>query len=146
MDRRVPNRTLDRKITMPSKVTMTVDLGPEVQAFIDEVKQAARTETGGLTIAKVSKLFTDAMHLAVYEVEKNVVLAGTQKKQVVIDTISQVYDIVTPYIPWPAFIAPFTILFKRQIKATVLLICDGAIESIVSRLPQPPVSNVKLAA
>lgn len=106
------------------------DFGTRIAGFIQSAKEKAKD---GLTLAEVGELFVALLQLAVVAA-KELSNPGVEKKAIVKEALSQLFDAVEPYLPIPFWAKPFWLLLKSPIKQLVLALADGAIEAIYDRV------------
>lgn len=82
----------------------------------------------GLTIAEISQLFTELIQDAMQKVA-DLTISGPEKKQRVLDSVSELFDLVAPQI-LPTYLTVLRSFLRPYIKRLVLLISEGVIEGI----------------
>lgn len=102
------------------------DFGVLVAEFIKSAKEKARD---GLSLAEAGQLFVALAQMAVVAAQE-LANPGPEKKSLVREALSQLYDAVEPHFPIPFWLKPFWVFLKSPVKTSVLAIADGAIEAI----------------
>jgi hypothetical protein len=107
--------TLDREIVTT-----------EISAFVE---RAIFVAGGGLTLAEFGRLAVDLMRLVMGLVDR-MAATGADKKAIVLEAVGQLFDAVADKcVPMAAY--PLWILFRPSIRALVLAVASGAVESLL---------------
>jgi hypothetical protein len=115
----------------------------QVDQFIDRVTLFAQN---GLTLSEVGQIITAFVAMAVSAAEGLADAEGEEKKEMVLDFVDQLYDVVAPYVPLPMFLSPFRRFLREPLRYAVLAIAEGMLEVFVERLPANRPDVVKLPA
>lgn len=112
-------------------------LQKQIDAFIAQVRMLADQ---GLTLAEMGQIFLAFIRLLVYGVEAEEEMSGDEKKQLVLDWVGYLFDLLAPLIPLPWFLAPLSRFVQGRLRGIVLSVADGVIEAIVAWMnePEPP--------
>ena len=106
---------------------------PELLAVVNQAKQyieAARAAAAdGLTVSEFGFLVTGLLKLIVAGID-SVPLDGEAKKQYVLDCVDLLFEAVADRLV-PAYLYPFWIIARSNIKAIVLAAAAGAIEQLL---------------
>lgn len=100
---------------------------------MDLLEAAKQKSVDGFTWQEIGELFALFLHNSVESLLDSV-LCGTEKKQLILTGVGNLFDIVAPAIPLPAFFTPFRRWWRPYVKTIVLLLSDGAIEVLYSKV------------
>lgn len=113
---------------MPSPLSFEDTVNGLISAFREKLQ-------GGLTWSE----FLALLHMfvaAVMAAAEQLAQAGPTKKQMVLDAVGKLFDMIAPQVPLPgpiwlvAMIEPFRPLIRPIIRAIVLKSADGILEGI----------------
>lgn len=113
---------------MPTSQTFEETVNGLISAFREKLQ-------GGLTWSE----FLTLLHMfvaAVMAAADQLVQAGPTKKQMVLDAVGKLYDMIAPMVPLPgpiwlvAIVEPFRPLIRPLIRSIVLKSADGILEGI----------------
>lgn len=106
----------------------------QIRAFIAEARELA---ADGLTLAELGQLFIALITLAV-EAAQKLRADGKEKKSWVLSAVAQLYDAIAPHVPLPWFLQVLRPVLRPHLRAAVLAIADGVIESVYARVKHEP--------
>lgn len=98
-----------------------MDLIEQVRSYIADAKVKA---ADGLTLAEVGQLVYGFILLAV-QAARSLGNSGPEKKAIVIAWATELYDVLSPFIPLPWWL----MLFKPWLKPIFVQLVSGAIEA-----------------
>lgn len=96
----------------------------DFRALIDSARTKAK---GGLTAAELSALVWEFVRAMMAQLDQ-FSAAGADKKSLLLDGVSQLYDALEPFFPIPLIMRPFWLLFRSTAKAAVLAAVSALID------------------
>ena len=103
-----------------------VEIASAVKAYIETAKSAA---ADGLTWNEFGELLVSLLRLAV-RLADLLQLSGAEKKAIVLDAVAALFDAVADYAV-PLWLLPIWVLARPAVRALVLALASGAVESIL---------------
>ena len=96
----------------------------DIRALVNSARDKAK---GGLTAAELSALVWEFVRALMAQLD-TLQAAGSDKKSVLMDGVSQLYDVLEPCFPIPLWLRPFWLLFRPTAKGAVLAAVSALID------------------
>jgi len=101
-------------------------LADKIRAFVALARQRAQ---GGLTLQEFGELLLALLKVTIAAAD-SVPVSGAARKQWVLDAVGILFDELADYMI-PTIAKPFWILFRSGVRALLLKVVDGMIESLL---------------
>jgi hypothetical protein len=101
-------------------------LADKIRAFVALARQRAQ---GGLTLQEFGELLLALLKVTIAAAD-SVPVSGAARKQWVLDAVGILFDELADYMI-PTIAKPFWILFRSGVRALLLKVADGMIESLL---------------
>jgi hypothetical protein len=104
------------------------------------IRSAVEKAKDGLTLAEAGQLFVAFIQIAM-QAAAEFRVPGAAKKDLVMASVAELFDALSPYIPLPWFLLPFRAIVVSKLRAIVLSLTSGIVEAIYAwwqdRHPDP---------
>ena len=102
---------------------------PVPDAIKDFIENAKRLGSDGLTVSEFGELLMSLLKLAV-QIADGYQNSGAEKKLWVLNLVGVLFDEVADGLV-PIYLKPFWLMFRSGVRALVISLASGAIESIL---------------
>lgn len=102
---------------------------PVPDAIKDFIDNAKRLGSDGLTVSEFGELLMSLLKLAV-QIADEFQASGEKKKEWVLGLVGVLFDEVADGLV-PIYLKPFWLMFRSGVRALVISLASGAIESIL---------------
>ena len=105
-----------------------VTIAEAVRAYLEAAKLAA---AGGITWAEFGELLVGLVRLAVTVLDATAYLSGPAKKEIVLEAVAALFDLLADRIRVPALAMPLWLVCRPAVRSLVLALAAGAVEAIL---------------
>ena len=105
-----------------------VTIAEAVRSYLEAAKLAA---AGGITWAEFGELLVGLVRLAVTVLDATAYLSGPAKKEIVLEAVAALFDLLADRIRVPALAMPLWLVCRPAVRSLVLALAAGAVEAIL---------------